>query len=238
MRSTGCDFNTLLRQALVEALWADWGEVLDREGDLPAHSVSYCRRKARMLSNPAAYVRRHKRPAWRKAMAGAACVLLALILVLGLILWTHPDALKWPRHTTQVWLGEEFSPQPPNPSPSAALGRWQLSYLPIGYVQTMAFSSGQTRIMIYENALRRQIRFEYRPSQEINCVSKTDSLIHTEAVWVDHCLGILFRSASAPSITHMVWTDPSLGASFHLAGDVSRSELIKMSENVYLKENT
>lgn len=237
MRLTGCSFDSLLRQALVEAIWTDWGDTLKIEGSCSTHSPSYRRRRKRLLANPASYARQRTRPVWLRALRKTACILLVLLLMTGGVLCVSPHARDWALRTAESWLAGNHttsSPAAPPSSPEGAAGSWRLSYLPNGYVETMTLHSGQDTVVVYENAQHNRIRFEFRAYTEGDSLLAEYQIPYAKAVWVDQSVGLVFSSQSVIQSKHIVWADDQAQISFHITADTSTTaELLKMAEGVY-----
>ena len=238
MRLTGCSFDSLLRQALVEAIWTEWGDTLKMEGSCSTHSPSYRRRRMRLLSNPVSYARQRTRPLWLRVLRKAACILLVLVLVTGGILCISPRARDWAVHTAEAWLTGMAGMTSAQSTPSSAAGDtvpdWQLSYLPNGYVEIMCIQSSQSTVVVYENDLHNRIRFAFRSCTEGESVLAEYQVPYAKAVWVDDKEGLVFSSQSVAHANHIIWVDSQAQISFHIIADTSSTaELLKMAEGVY-----
>lgn len=237
MRLTGCSFDSLLRQALVEAIWTEWGDTLKMEESCSAHSPSYRRRRMQLLANPVLYARQRTRPLWLRALRKAACILLVLVLVTGGILCISPHARDWAVHTSEAWLAGMAGMTSAQITPPSAAGNtvtdWQLSYLPNGYAQIMRIRSSQDTMVVYENDLHNRICFSFSPYTEGESVLAEYQVPYAKAVWVGGKEGLVFSSQSVVHANHIIWGDQQTQLSFHIIADTSSTaELLKMAEGV------
>lgn len=93
-------FDTLLRQALLEAAWQELTPTLETEP--PAFSPAYLRWRTRLLADPFVWAKKHLRPLWDRALRTAACILLAASLTLGSLMAVSPTV----RAAVLNWLRE------------------------------------------------------------------------------------------------------------------------------------
>lgn len=83
---TDIEFDSLLERALIRAAEIDYCESIPSDAELDilvTPSKRFERKMARMLKNPAAYVRNLRRPIYLKILRTAALIILVLSLALG-----------------------------------------------------------------------------------------------------------------------------------------------------------
>ena len=103
---TEAEFDDLLRRALIQAVREEYAPVLAEAeaGPPPDFSAHYRRRRLKMLNDPFGYVKRAARPVWRKALRGAACILLVAALAFGSLMAVSPTARAWVQEVFTQWL--------------------------------------------------------------------------------------------------------------------------------------
>lgn len=94
-------FDTLLRQALLEANWREY-QFLWEDPEDPDLSPRYLRWRARLMADPFAWMKKQLRPLWAKALRAVACLLLASALTLGSLMAVSPTV----RAAVLNWLRE------------------------------------------------------------------------------------------------------------------------------------
>ena len=94
-------FDSLLRDALMEANWREYASVWEC-ADTSSFSSDYLRWRTRLLTDPFAWAKKRLRPLWAKALQTAACILLACSLALGTLMAASPTV----RAAVVNWLRE------------------------------------------------------------------------------------------------------------------------------------
>lgn len=100
-------FDTLLRQALLDANWREWLPLWEGAKE-PAFSPDYRRWRMRLLSDPFGWVKKRLRPLWARVLRTAACLLLASAVALGSLMVVSPTVraavLGWLRSVGTGWV--------------------------------------------------------------------------------------------------------------------------------------
>lgn len=126
-------FDSLLRDALMEANWREYASVWE-DADAPSFSSDYLRWRTRLLTDPFAWAKKRLRPLWAKALQTAACILLAFSLTLGTVMAASPTVraavLNWLREISGnviVYFTSGQTEKETLPS------NWRITWLPEGW---------------------------------------------------------------------------------------------------------
>lgn len=135
-------FDTLLRQALLDAAWQEL--TLAWETESPTFSPAYLHWRTRLLADPFAWAKKHLRPLWARALRTAACILLAASLTLGSLMAVSPTVraavLNWLREISgNLMTYTSSQPAKTNSLPS----NWRITWLPEGWTLKDMTISGQ-----------------------------------------------------------------------------------------------
>ena len=126
-------FDTLLRDALLDASWAEfrtaWEEMEETD-----FSPSYLRWRRRLLADPFAFVKRKLRPVWVRALRTAACIALISAVTLGALMAVSPTVraavLRWLREISGSYMTYTSG----QPAQTDALpSNWRVTWLPEGW---------------------------------------------------------------------------------------------------------
>ena len=126
-------FDTLLRDALLDASWAEYRAVWE-EAEETDFSPSYLRWRGRLLADPFAFVKRKLRPVWVRALRTAACIALISAVTLGALMAVSPTVraavLRWLREISGSYMTYTSG----QPAQTDALpSNWRVTWLPEGW---------------------------------------------------------------------------------------------------------
>lgn len=168
----------------------------------------------------------------------AAC--LAFIIGFGILMAVSTEARAaiwgWVRefaggvHYKYFFEGDEIET-----SEEVEVLKYYPGWLPEGteYVTTIEEIGGE--IHIYTNENDALIRFSY--STDTKSATYIDGVEYTQkSVTVNGCQGTIYLAPSEEQTNSIIWTDDSIPVIFFFAADCSEEDLIRVAENVQVKE--
>lgn len=226
-----------IRQALLEANFLDYQDVLTQAPAAPIPSNKHLRWEKRFLRNPTGFLRRQSRPPWVKVLQTAACILLALCLSFATLLATNAQAREW----VERWVLRETSTHNSydfhGPMSDEKLALWGPSYLPPGYTMTEFIDMENMVAVFYDTAdPNLWIQFSYQRLEE-GGGEGLDNEHHTiSQVFVHGMVGHLY-TATNDSPNMLLWFDEQNGYSFLLAARLPFDDLLRIAESVQKAED-
>lgn len=229
---TGSEFDAVLRAALLDANWADFSGVIEGARETPVFSPRFLAWEQAFLAAPFAFARRKARPAWKKALRAAACVLLALSLALGAAM-LNPSARARIVHTVETWFAEYTSFTFTGPAGGEALpGDWRPTYVPEGFRETDSVVRGRQTRVTYENADGVFIRLVYTPATQGSKFSLDNEHSDHKQIAIGEHTADLFISNTEGYFSDIIWVDEDSGIAFWIYSEIDYHELINMAESM------
>ena len=218
-------FDTLLRQALLEAAWQELTPTLETEP--PAFSPAYLRWRTRLLADPFAWAKKHLRPLWAKALRTAACILLAASLTLGSLMAVSPTVraavLNWLREISggNVFYSGTVQQSYPDEPPA-----WRPTWLPDGWNLNGLMLTGlenSSCTWTYQDGQNHKLQFQcWWPQAALVGVSYGESIdadaIHSQATVWEETADFYELEEDGEYSCNLFWQSET-GMLFHLSGD-------------------
>lgn len=252
--------DALVRQCLLDALRADWAEVLAQAPEA-VPSPRQRRRMNAMLADPVGYARRRSRFGWRRVLHTAACAALVCLVSLGTLLAVSPtiraEFPNWVREITHFYFSYQADGLPADHSGDV----YTIADLPEGYALARDYPPTEKRhehTWLYRNGAGEQDVIElacvWEGSREIERdyydeepaeVHGNDALFYRFAGFHPHrnLPGYeLFYDQEDdawmeeldPWGNILVWTDPNTGMLFTLYAYFNKDDMVRMAESVTL----
>ena len=225
----------LIRRALLQAAEEDYKAALASAPEAPPFSAKYRRWEKGFLRDPARALRaaaRPQRPQWQRALRAVACFLVVLSVVFGSILAVSPTAraavIQWLTREEPDHIAYDFeAPSSPNQT-----GRWAISSLPEGYVETEYIDLNNMVCIVYSNGdPDMNITLDYQ-SLANGSGENLDNEWHTISdVSILGMPGHLFTSTIDGEQNMLLWFDTETGYSFLITSRLDCNTLLQMAKS-------
>lgn len=233
------DLETELRRILLEA---NTPEALGVPAELEPVPAELEVRMARFLQDPFRAAKRTRLPRWRRVLTNVACVLLALSLTLGGILFVSPTARAWAGRVIDMlitWTEEGSTsfiftgPQTEDTTERS----WRPAYLPEGYEETKIRQMARHYRIEFENEEGQMIAFIYQPVKEGYMFDMDNEHSDYSEIIMNGRTAYLFDSNTEGRPSCLIWFSEKGGVGFQLLGELTGAELIEIAESVYVLPN-
>lgn len=183
-------------------------------------------------------IRRTDHPMVYKVLSRAACALLALVLSAGLFLAFHTEA----RAAVVDWIKEKiedfYSYTPPEKDPDAALpGEYYLGWIPEGYTQLMSKTTEDDKAELYVNDAGQILQFHCIHSSSSGSLLLGGGEYKEKKVEIGTMQADLYLSKDNRRSSFIVWPVNNGDVLLHISAHLNETDLIKIAENVFLREN-
>lgn len=228
------EFDRMLRNALLDAVKQDWDFIL--EGDSPpppAFSARYCRTRAKLLSDPFGYVKRKKRPLWKKVLQAAACFVLIAGITFGGLMAFNPEARAWfvrviaewkDTYTRYTFIKEATK--------TTDVGVWRPQYVPEGFVETDSLALESVGYVVYTKPNETFINFSYMLIESTGHFSNDNQYNDYYQVTVGDTPADLYVSNTEGKPSYLIWLDAEQGIEYQLTSTIDVQELISIAESI------
>lgn len=232
------EFDRLLRRAMLDAVSADFAQVLAEPDVLPPASPRHERSMRQLRRDPLAWVRRRSRPLWRQALHTAAMFVLVCALSAAVVLTISPQA----RARVQRWFIEarerDVVYRYSAPSDGSELPNYVLGRVPDGYTLDHVFApDGQMmREYAYYNASGQWLLFSYVKAQEGAAHSFSTQNTAVRSVTVLGWEGKLFLPDQPDLVsTALTWVDEDAQVQFTIDAYLSEDDLLALARSISIQ---
>ena len=215
----------LARQLMLDAAWLEYGGMLEERPEHP-FSPAFERRMKKLL-------RRGRHPVLYRALRGAACLLLALLLSGCTVLAVSPEAREafegWVREVHDTYFSYQYvGPDQDKPEDLTEFA-FAPTWLPEGYLEAERPQLYGMANILYESADKGTAVFGYGLEGSLTVDTE-----HAEAyaAQVHGRRADLYLDHQEENRNLLVWTDEATGTFLWISAPVSEEELVRMAESV------
>ena len=228
---TDREFDQVARQLMLDAARLEYGEMLEER---PEHTFSpdFERKMKKLL-------RRGRHPGLYRALRGAACLLLALLLSGCTVLAVSPEAREvfvgWVREIHDTYFLYRFFGDEEREPVSKDDVLYQPTYVPAGYriEHRSVLINGIVTIWYIDDQTGKFATFDYFPdtSSPVLQITWENEIIYKK-VLVNGNSADLYLDSEEGKANIIVWGDEKNGVAFKIGGVLDGEELIRMAESV------
>ena len=224
-------FDSLLREALLEANRRDWAALPDAPWET---SERFQRSMRKLLASPFGYAHRAARPVWKKALIRAGQIAACLLLVGSVTLAVSPAARAWVERLVVEWFDVNTNFRFYGSEEEASTAAWRCAYVPEGYQEAEvndSLGAGYGTIW-YRNEMGDEFVLDYMPAADGNFFNADNEHSDYLELELNGCPAYLLRSNTADWPSFLIWTDKSETVAFQLMGELEAEELLRIAEGV------
>lgn len=173
---------------------------------------------------------------FRRWTSVAACFLLAAFLTGCAILTFNVEAraafFGWVRQQYENFYEYFFEGEATVTAPA----KYELGWVPEGVTFVTSYETAGGEVFIYTDDKDTLIQFSYTSEPNKEKVYVGDDGDIEKQVMINDIPGTIYISQDEIITDGIVWTDPATNALFFISGHFDEDTLIRMAENVQLKE--
>lgn len=233
--------DAMLRDILLDAAADEFAAELNDTTSIDA-SPRLRRQMTAMLSDPQGWVKRKRRPVWKRIAHAVAVIVLTFALSLGALMAVSPSVRAAVLHWIETWYGEymryDFT-EVRSDDPNAPLPRYEITAFPEGFTQ---FANEDEFLGLYgvaydQTETGRLFSFVYfRMEYGKSLLKDYDTGDTVLDVTVQGMPGRIILSASDEPDGSITWTDEKQNLMFSISGPFTKDELLRLAESVKLAE--
>lgn len=223
------EFENYIRELL---LLANSPEALGLTEEPVPTSPKFQKWEKKLLADPFGYARKALRPAWRKVLNVAACVVLAVTVAFGGLMAVNPEARAWVSRIVTEWYEDNIKFIFQGKRVGSMEGQ-ELSYLPSGFEKISEDDINEgIREIIYQDSMDRMIIFNYQQIGDNVRFGVDNEHTDYEDVEISGQEAHLLRSSSSERPNYLIWISADGNIMYMLISTVDPTELIAMAESV------
>lgn len=232
---TDQEFDELLTDALMDAAWQRWEQVMDGPEEL-VWTPARRRKMDKLLRDPFVVSKRWARPKWQKVLSAVACCLLIVSTVFGGVMAISPDARAWVQSIVKEWTEIFTAYYFTGNSNTAVNGIWRLGKLPEDYVETDMNEADGNYAFIYTNSDGTELYYNFMTVKQGRRFNFDNEHSNQSEVLLNGQTAYLFESKQDDWPSCLVWFDKTESVSFRLIGYVDIDQLFEIAGSVYLEK--
>lgn len=228
--------DNLLKNILLDAACIEFQDELSSKEPVTT-SFLFQRQMKDMVRNPTHWVRRKRRPLWKKVLRTVAVFVIVCALSLGLVAAAIPSAhaaiIKWITEKYENSIIYRFW----GAQNSVEIPEYKITLVPNGYSEaTNSLDLFNSSEKTYVNGKGDIIRFEYLRVEDGSAIVIDTEDMDISKIEVNGNPGHLYISQIREQTNCITWYDAEQGIQFMIDGNLKADELVGMAESVEIKK--
>ncbi len=228
----------ILRDVFLDAAAEEYASELASNEQIVT-SLNFQNQINKLLKNPNKWVKRHKKPLWKRCIQNAAVFLFVCSITLGTIMVVSPTVRAAVIEWVIEWYDAHIIYRSFRGPGLKAVPKYEITELPSGYVvpgEEQELMDG--RAITYRNDNEDTIYFEYVWVESGSALMIKTEGVELLEVEVNGHAGHLYLSEDLRESNAIIWYDEQENVQFMIDGFVGQEDLLQMANSVSLCKMT